>query len=237
VFQAYPFLEAAERSFKSCRDFVRHILPQLQIRSPQQLDGVAEAVLENEIDNEKACVVSGDGVETGSGIQEVKDKFESDDGERTESDSDDSAIQKAYPSWRRSQVWSPAQDDADLVNFDDDRLKRETESPPPSLSQSDEISLIRRLKSAFSKFLPESTPPSRPRNYHRTSSKQVVHTESVKSTPSPLRLPPFSMSSMTSPPPSPSIRRSNVSHPDITSLVKEWASSGPANQTLTFKPS
>jgi hypothetical protein len=237
VFQAYPFLESAERSLTSCRDFVRHTLPQIQSRSPQQLDGAAEAVLETEIDNEKTCVVGGDGVETASGMQEVKDKLAADDGERTESDSDDLSSQRAYPSWGRSRVWSPIHDDEDLDTTDDDDPPERAAPTSPSLPPGDEISFTRRLKSAFSVFLPKSVPTVRAKNHHRARSTQSLHTEYKHPLPSHLRLSTFSMSSVTSPPPSPSIRRSNASHPDITSLVHEWATSGPANQTLTFKSS
>jgi hypothetical protein len=38
------------------------------------------------------------------------------------------------------------------------------------------------------------------------------------------------------PVPSPSIR-SSASHPDISSLCEQWESTGPANVTLTYKPS
>lgn len=51
------------------------------------------------------------------------------------------------------------------------------------------------------------------------------------------RLPAVSISSSTSAaPPRPSIRRSHSSHPDITSLCAQWADTGPANRTLTYKP-
>ena len=44
------------------------------------------------------------------------------------------------------------------------------------------------------------------------------------------------MSTLSSTPvPSPSIRSSS-SHPDISSLCKQWESTGPANVTLTYKP-
>ena len=238
VFQAYPFLEAAERSFRSCRDFVRHILPQLQTRSPQQqLGGAAEAVLENEIDNEKVCMVSGDGVETASGIQGVKERLEVDDGERTESDSDE-ASQRTFPSWGRSQMWSPSTDHEDVNINEDDMPMNEGSAPPHPLPPDEETTLMHRLKSTFSAFLPDSTPPAHTRPINRqTISTQSLHNPGEPSQARPHRHSTFSMSSVTSPPPSPSIRRTNASHPDISSLVMEWANTGPANQTLTFKPS
>ena len=199
-----------------------------------------EAVLENEIDSEKICVVSGDGVETASGIQDVKDTLDADEGERTESDSDDPTSQRTYPSWGRSKKWTSDPDDEDpskQLSSSSSSSSSSPSQPPPPLLPQDETSIMHRLKSAFSVFLPEPTPPVRPKNHRRTPSYQPVHNESAKAGPGHLRLSTFGMSSVTSPPPSPSIRRWSASHPDITSLVKEWASSGPANQTLTFKPS
>ena len=50
------------------------------------------------------------------------------------------------------------------------------------------------------------------------------------------RISSISMSSSAEVPPEPAIRRSQRSHPDITSLCKSWAESGPANPTKTYKP-
>ena len=209
----------------SCRDFVRNILPQLQSNSPQSLGGAAEAVLEDEIGNEKACVVSGDGQETASGMQEVNEELGNEEGERTESDSGDDTVPKTYPSWRRSQVWSPTADDTAVD--DSDTSGSETESIPSSAYG--DTTVLRRIKSALSVVL-----PVRARNHRRTPSYQSLHNEP---NPTKQRLSISSLASITSVPPSPSIRRSSTSHPNITSLVQQWTSSGPANQTLTFKPS
>jgi len=240
VFQAYPFLEASGRSFLSSRDFVRNILPQFQSRSPQPLGGAAEAVLEDEIDNEKACVVSGDGQETATGMQDVKAELGNEEDTKTESDSgDDVANQKTYPSWR-SQIWSPSlAGDGDTDDSDTD-----TEPAPPAYSTVTSNSVLRRIKSAISVLVPDpaSTPPvplampapTRPRHHRRTPSHQPAHHEPMRPR---HRYSISNLTSSTSPPPSPSIRRSNVSHPNVTSLIQQWASSGPANQTLTYKPS
>jgi hypothetical protein len=228
VFQAYPFLEASARSFMSCREFVRNILPQFQSRSPQPLGGAAEAVLEDEIDNDKACVVSGDGQETATGMQEVNAEFS-----KEESDSgDDVANPKTYPSWRSSQIWSPSLDgDSDT---DDSGSETEITSPPPYQNATFNP-VIRRIKSAISVLIPESAPPPvRTRNHHRTPSHQSVLNDSRHHR---HRLSISNLALSNSPPPSPSIRRSNVSHPNVTSLIQQWTSSGPANQTLTYKPS
>jgi acetyl esterase/lipase len=63
VFQSYPFLDASHLSFESMRDFVHKALPECQPRSPQMLGMIAVRGLEQEIENEHAVVVGGDGVE------------------------------------------------------------------------------------------------------------------------------------------------------------------------------
>jgi hypothetical protein len=45
------------------RNFVHKVLPQCQTRSPQMLGAIAVRGLEQEIENEHAVVVGGDGVE------------------------------------------------------------------------------------------------------------------------------------------------------------------------------
>ena len=228
----------------SCRDFVRNILPQFQSRSPQLLGGAAEAVLEDEIDNEKACVVSGDGQETASGMQDVEAELGNEEDNKTESDSgDDAANPKTYPSWRSSKMWSPSlggDDDTDDSGSEDEIASR---PPPPPYNSATSQSVLRRIKSAIAVLLPESapTPPppalpplARTRNHHRTPSHQSTHHDVARPR---HRYSISNLTSSTSPPPSPSIRRSNISHPNVTSLIQQWASCGPANQTLTYKPS
>ena len=63
VFQAYPFLDASHHSFESMRNFVHKVLPECQPRSPQLLGMIAVRELEQEIENEHAVVVGGDGIE------------------------------------------------------------------------------------------------------------------------------------------------------------------------------
>ena len=227
----------------SCRDFVRNILPQFQSRSPQLLGGAAEAVLEDEIDNEKACVVSGDGQETATGMQDVEAELGNEEDSKTESDSgDDVANPKTYPSWRSSKMWSPSlggDDDTDDSGSENEAASR----PPPPYNSATSQSVLRRIKSAISVLLPESAPtppppalppPVRTRNHHRTPSHQSTHHDAVRPR---HRYSISNLASSTSPPPSPSIRRSNISHPNVTSLIQQWATCGPANQTLTYKPS
>jgi hypothetical protein len=226
IFQTYPFLDSAHRAFMSMHDFVRTILPQFQTRSPRALGPQAEEELELEIDTADATVVRGDGMQT----EAVKEDLEEE--ERTESEPEEEVAAGAarkttyYPSWgpsRLSIASPPTTDDEE----DDD--EEEVPPPPPEPNQT---STLRRIRSAVSVIMPESiTGPTRPplkrhrsQNYHRRSNS---HTH----------LPTLSTFTAMSPPISPSIRRnSTASHPDITRLVENWTHSGPANETLIYKP-
>ncbi|KAF8846132.1 alpha/beta-hydrolase [Paxillus ammoniavirescens] len=72
VFQAFPFLGSANEAFVSCREFVRHRLPELQASTPKILDNICEARLDGDIDNENVRVVRGDGVETSAGRRDME---------------------------------------------------------------------------------------------------------------------------------------------------------------------
>ncbi|KAJ6575385.1 Alpha/Beta hydrolase protein [Mycena capillaripes] len=229
IFQTYPFLDSAQRAFMSMHDFVRTILPQLQSRSPRALGPQAEADLELEIDTADATVVRGDGVQT----EAVKEDLEEE--ERTESEPEEEATpgiaRKAtyFPSWGPSRlaiVSPPTTDDED-----DEEDEEEEEAPPPPPEPAP-TSALRRIRSAVSVIIPESISGARPplkrhrsQNYHRRSNSQN-------------HLPTLSTFTMMSPPISPSVRRRNstASHPDITRLVENWTESGPANETLVYKP-
>jgi len=232
----------------SSRDFVRNILPQIQSRSPQLLNHTAEAVLEHEIDNENATVVRGDGVETASGMQEVKEELGEEERTESESDDDSRAALRAYPSWGRAQIWSPSPPTSDDEDDEDEEPSAsETPIPTPTLSRPradtlPSMSGLRRIQSAISVIIPDPISPT-PRHHQRTQSHRPRRPDPRRSPglefrrpANHIRLPTFSISSINSPPPSPSIRRSNASHPDITSLVENWTHSGPANQTLMYKP-
>lgn len=195
------------------------------------LDLSAEAGMEHEIDNANATVVRGDGVETGAVKEDLEEQ------ERTESEPEETARlgNKEFPSWSRSRAraesWlarAPA-----------------VEHSSPSISSdssSDEVprsSGLRRIQSAISVILQDNPPAHR--GHRRTLSHHPrddsARSQSKRAGPGHISLPTFSMSSAKAPPPSPSIRRSsNASHPDITSLVEQWTLSGPANETLMFKP-
>lgn len=241
----------------SCRDFVQNVLPAIQSASPQILDVAAEAELEQEIENENATVVRGDGVETASGMQEVKEEL-GDHTTESESDEDNRPLsQAAYPSWGRSHTCSPP-----LVSDDDDDDDDEAEKPPGSKeaerlfhnhSRAETLPTIRRIQSAISLIMPDPHAASRPRYHQRTRSNQSRYNDPRRSpaaattndyrrlgnyTPGPLRIPVFSVSNFESHKsllPSPSIRGSSVSHPDITSLVNQFTATGPANETTLYK--
>jgi acetyl esterase/lipase len=264
VFQSFPFVDATHRAFMSCRDFVRNSLPNLQERSPRLLDGTAEAKLENEIDNEKARVVRGDGVEASSGMQKAKiamqeEAEEIDGGSDTDTEDDededeeDRSSQNEYPSWRKSATRSrlPSLLSTEEVDMDwvEPAPAVATPCTPRAPPRQDGPSMpgLRRIQSALS-ILSQSPPSPTTKRHQRGTSINSNNTNSSASSrqrslsyratqKTGVSLPKLSMSSTTtSTIPSPSIRRSSTSHPDITLLVQQWANSGPANQTTMYKP-
>ncbi|KAI0307957.1 Alpha/Beta hydrolase protein [Multifurca ochricompacta] len=90
VFQAFPFLEASHHAFSSCRAFVRHGFALAQPQDPRPLDDHAEAELANEIDNERAHMVRGDGQDRILSHSQVQDDVGQDSSDTTEEDSDGS---------------------------------------------------------------------------------------------------------------------------------------------------
>lgn len=223
------------------RDFVRDVLPQYQSRSPQLLCANAEKELEQEIESDRAVIVSGDGAESKLGMDGVKEKFakKSDDSDSTGSEYDDASWVQS-PVWPRkpsSRLFTLDHDtDAELEDLEDladlDIIPELHLSQPPALSTTPlptDPSLtpgLHRIHSAVSNIL-DATHPVRPQPRHHRSSHTLRTTAN------------FSMSSVQSPPPSPSIRRNfiSASHLDITSLVENWSHSGPANQTTLFTTS
>ena len=234
------------------RDFVRNILPQVRSRSPQPLNARAELELEQEIENENATVVGGDGVETKTGMEGVKDELGAgEDSSDADSSDEKPGGRKGYNSWGRSRKWSlvssfPSPQD-ELQERELERKKKQgkaatptngpisTPHPPPATSQSDAAtsqlaSGLRRIRSAVSLVVP--VPSLVARSHHCKPSPF----ESRRTGPEHLRVSSINpMPKVTSPLPSPSLRRSTISHPDIASLVENWSHSGPANQTLLYK--
>lgn len=239
VFQLYPFLTAASRSFMSMRDFVHNILPQIQRRSPQRLDLQAERVLENEIVSEGACVVRGDGVEVATGKNEVQEELQ-EFGTPDGSDSDeDQKTPKEYPSWGHSPSWSlSAEENSDTDSSDDTSDDEQTTGTiPPSPSRARHrmdppatpVNGFRRIRSAFSLLMTEQPSPSTQsgRRHRRTATTHLqfpiladspqpiapIHDRkraaTVTERPVAINLPPANIVNLRSMPPSPSVRRSS----------------------------
>ncbi|TFK41864.1 Alpha/Beta hydrolase protein [Crucibulum laeve] len=236
VFQAYPFLDITRRSFEAMSNFVRNILPQMQSCSPQPLDLNTEKQLEEEIESEKAVVVSGDGVEEAS--QPGMDVTPDVEASANQNDDDPS-------SWTHSPTWSRFSDSRSrLFSMEDMNEKgfggiEKLESPPdfylPSPASSPKATQTpsppisprtapRRIRSITTL---STTPSIRPKPRHHRSSHHLtldmLSTDTDNNTyPSP---------------PSPSLRRklASASHSDIASLVRNWSETGPANQTLLYR--
>ncbi|KAJ7246254.1 hypothetical protein B0H12DRAFT_1126387 [Mycena haematopus] len=238
IFQMYPFLDSAHRAFMSMHEFVRTILPG-RTAGPAggALAAQVEAGLAREIDTADATVVRGDGVESAT----VKEDLEEE--ERTESEPEEETVAPVgrpglvrkttyYPSWgpSRMSIASPPSTDTE----DDDTDEDEGEEPPPQEPEPAPTSTLRRIRSAVSviiPYTPETVSGSLKR--HR-SHGHGGHRRSNSHT----HLATLSTFTAMSPPISPSVRRRNstASHPDITRLVENWTNSGPANETLVYKP-
>ncbi|KAI0828960.1 Alpha/Beta hydrolase protein [Trametes gibbosa] len=251
VFQSLPFLEASRHAFMACHDFVWNFLPQYQSRTPQSLDTSAEKGLEDEIDTDAARVVRGDGTETCASRESIcsspktprdRDSYR----RKRHSVSPTPSLEGDEPSWDSKYVSSSSDDEGDL--FAGGALRSSHSYTPPSPGASSRPALskrpsLARLRSTFSAIADAAT-VSASDSIHISP----VHTHSLTSedTP-PLRRRRSRISSLSlsmtmasspgaAPPPEPAIRRSQCSHPDVSSLCRQWHSSGPANQTRTYKP-
>ncbi|KAK7058523.1 hypothetical protein VNI00_002159 [Paramarasmius palmivorus] len=258
VFQLYPFLEATARSFVSMRDFLHRTLPQVQKCTPQPLNMQAVKVLEREIENDRVTIVRGDGVETGTGMEEVKESTQFTTESSSDSDDDSEGKRRKYASWGRSSgtgSWSISPDTEEEEDDDDDdddedetRKSKPTSPVTPASTEPPRrrrragtlpsVSGFNRIRSAMSVIIQDSPPPNPYAQCRATPSGL----SSRRAAPPKLSLPstpvPAAMSSMRSIPPSPSIRRSSraTSHHDISNLVREWTHSGPANRTVLYSP-
>ncbi|ESK92686.1 putative lipase esterase from carbohydrate esterase family ce10 [Moniliophthora roreri MCA 2997] len=255
VFQLYPFLEATARSFVSMRDFLRRTLPHVHKRAPQLLNMQTVRTLEREIENERVTIVRGDGVETGAGMDEVKETAQFTTESSSDTDDDSERKSKAYASWGRcsgssSSSWYICPDTEDEGDEDDDDESRKSKPTSPITPSSANVSPHRRrragtlpsasgfgrIRSAMSVIMQDS-PPAYPQ-----CRGSPTGLSSRRAAPPKMSLPstPMSaaMSSTRSIPPSPSIRRSSraTSHHDISNLVREWTSTGPANRTVLYTP-
>ncbi|KZS93185.1 hypothetical protein SISNIDRAFT_411937 [Sistotremastrum niveocremeum HHB9708] len=235
VFQMFPFLDASRKSLLSCRDFVQNVLPLHQVKSPRSLDRVTETNIDSEINNERSRLVSGVGeIELPSAPS-----FEVLAQEETSDSSDEDT--EEHPSWIAYSPVTPEgvlNDDVQTAEPHDHNLPS---APSPSSPDSEQTQVASW----------HSGSPKRNHYRHATSSLilpsnlslSLSHLPPSRSQPtSPIlsspRPRPLSVASLAQLAPTPTIRTSHrdVSHPDITSLCKSWAESGPANQTTKFMP-
>ncbi|TFK56860.1 alpha/beta-hydrolase [Heliocybe sulcata] len=246
VFQMFPFIDATRKSFESCKSFVRNVLPAYQTRPAQELDNLAEAELEQEIDNDQARMVRGDGMETCApkhDVEETKqDAEERAQAEARTSEDDPSWVPARSPTTESAWPSPPASDEEDAGEGTSDgrtRSRSHSHAGASSDRATPSKSRLRRIGSALS-FLGEKATQAT-RNHQRSLSSRS-HTEedhphsSRIHIPHPhLRVSPFNISSATIKPPRPAIRRSHTSHPDISSLCRQWEVSGPANKTVSYR--
>ncbi|KZT27694.1 lipase/ esterase [Neolentinus lepideus HHB14362 ss-1] len=253
VFQMFPFLEATRKSFESCKDFVHNVLPAHQAHTPQELGDVAEAELEQEIDNNQARMVRGDGMETFAprhDVEQIKQDAKARADAETRSSDGDLSWGPSRPVQESPWPSPPVTDEEDVSEDDAGPSNSRTRSRSNSQVGSSggrttpSKSRLRRIGSALS-FLGEKAT----RNHYRTLSSRSHrddnddndddednHHPSRVHIPHPhLRMSAFSMTASTARPPKPSIRRSNSSHPDISSLCRQWETSGPANRTVSYR--
>ncbi|OSX67049.1 hypothetical protein POSPLADRAFT_1175785 [Postia placenta MAD-698-R-SB12] len=245
VFQTLPFLDTAQKAFISSRDFVQNFLPQWQRQSPQALQGSTERGLEQEIDNDSARVVRGDGMETGSRREDIGSASdeERECSRRNTPESDQSVSASSSTEGDRSWAssWSPPPSSEE----DNSGPSTPTEyatvavSPVHDRPRMQSRPSLRRLKSTFS-FIADASYRSATSHLDRAPlhpdiSGYDVSDEGVLHIPR-WRRSTLSTSPQTAPLMPPSIRRSEASHPDISSLVQQFSASGPANQTITYKP-
>lgn len=224
------------------RSFIRNVLPQVQTRSPQPFAASAEHELSQEIENEHAVVVGGDGVELNLGTDNVKESFSQAE-EVTGSESDEDKA-----SWVRTPAWSATSASSSPIfpfsqkNGNDIEIEAiEDINNIPELSLSEPISpqleapqpmfAPRRIQSAVSLLIGgyTSRPQSAHHHYHHSVQSSPKHGG--------VMFDGLTMSTVVSVPPSPSLRRrqSAESYSDISSLVEQWSITGPANRTTTFK--
>jgi hypothetical protein len=163
-------------------------------------------------------MVRGDGQDKGPSGSEVS---EQDTGDVTDEESDSSYVSaedslaihiEVDRSWSTSAPMSPSvgasDDDTDMEEHSNSRLS--------SRSNSRRVQSYHGLEHVSS---PIWSQPSPLRSHSGTLNSHHLRMSTLSSTPVP----------------SPSIR-SSASHPDISSLCRQWESTGPANVTLTYKP-
>lgn len=213
----------------SAREFTRDILTPIHPGMKRSLTGKAERELEQEINNDSTCVVQGDGSVCSTRREDMTDAVEPPSGSEASQSPDRIHTPDEEPSW--AQPWPSPSVKVDikldsiitLVPVSADKRtsrRRNSTTTPRPIDPTHASTLTRRRAPSQSNQAPPATsskdvPPSGSRGYRFST---------------------ITMSSSTAPAPQPSIRRSHSSHPDITTLCQQWAFSGPANQTLTYRP-
>ena len=176
---------------------------------------------------------------TGSGTEDLMGKLQddSDEGDTDPEQVEDEAKGASqYSSWGRKKGNSILQPLSPIIPQPE---PNGTKTPHGEIEQG--TSNLRRIQSALSMLTSGSASsvvsPSRTSNHSRTPSAQSISrpASTRKFTGNIAISPDLNMSTVATPAPSPSIRRQNVSHPNVTSLVDQWTASGPANQTMMYK--
>lgn len=157
VFHTYPFLDVARRAFLSCREFVKHQLPEWQTCSPEALGGQTEHEMEEEIDSRDAKVVGGDGVEVS--LEDAVESGWAGEGSQDESSSEPGGREDVHPSWIKLQdgsvlsPWpSPPTSDDEGSTLPDTPPKT-PRSPPTQSNEAGWSSPLKHLKSTLSSFV------------------------------------------------------------------------------------
>ncbi len=170
-------------------------------------------------------MVRGDGQDKGPSVSEVQDDSDQDSGDVTDEESDSSYASAEDSLEIRIEVdrsWSTSGSKSSEVHASD----YDTEEDEPSSSRTGSLLKSRRVQSYH----------SFEHAHHVSSLIRTQHSSSLRSQSGTLNSRRLRISTLSSTPvPSPSIR-SSTSHPDISSLCRQWESTGPANVTLTYKP-
>jgi alpha/beta hydrolase fold len=255
VFQMFPFLDNAHKSFLSCREFVRNVLPQYQSHSPRVLDS---AELERETGNTKSRIVRGDGVEVKTdksaceefaedtnAISEVKDSVDCMGPAEVEAeDLGWEACTAENVQGSSLQPTSPQDRDGTSVDLDTHPAMPLT---PPLCTTSD--STLHPTPYLSSPPQPTSY-PRRPKGFtiSHTSLTSLSPSHTLSATAQHLTQVPYSprtpcwwplpvsvTENAIAPAPTIRSRHRAISHPDMVELCRDWAQ-GPANQTTTYRP-
>jgi hypothetical protein len=186
--------------------------------------------LAGEIDNIETKLVDGDGTE--ASIAESSSSWTTVSTIERSDDDVGHSSQEEYPSWGEKIEKSPWPSPPATDDEDYSLVSHATNSPASGSWQSLRI-ITSTISSIASGSLGTVASTTAPTKHTRTSSLQ--HRPSMERQPSYQRAPPVTMEHVQEPAPRPLLRRSTQSHPDISSLCKDWANAGPANQTVNYK--